>query len=75
MRNNQQPAEMSAFPAVVTLASAYIPWQNWETPCVPCEALQAGTVFPSLVKPFCCGKGGAAHDDAVTSVFLANAKG
>lgn len=75
MRDQQQPAEISAFPASVSLASAYIPWQNWETPCMPCEALKAGTVFPSLVMPFTCGKGGAVHDAAVTSVFFTNAKG
>ncbi len=73
MRGN--PNEIPAFPASVTLAAAYVPWQYWETPMPPCDALEAGTVFPSLVKPFIMQKGGAADGNAVTSVFFANAKG
>ncbi len=39
------------------LAMAYVPYQQWEATYDPCRGLQAGTVFPSLHKPF-CGKGG-----------------
>lgn len=39
------------------LAMAYVPFQQWEQPDKLCSALRAGTVFPSLNKPF-CGKGG-----------------
>lgn len=34
------------------LAMAYIPWQYWETPLEPCKGLEAGTIFPELIKPF-----------------------
>lgn len=39
------------------LAMGYVPFQPWEEPYPLCTALQAGTVFPGLHKPF-CGKGG-----------------
>lgn len=65
----------NAFPTHITLAQAYVPMQQWETPMPPQDALEAGTVFPSLVMPFLKGKGGDCHADAVQSVFLANAKG
>jgi hypothetical protein len=65
----------NAFPSQITLAQAYVPRQGWETPLPPEDALEAGTVFPSLVLPFMKGKGGAHDADDVQSVFLANAKG
>lgn len=65
----------NAFPEQITLATPYVPMQAWETPMPPQDALCAGTVFPSLVLPFLKGKGGTCDDEAVTSVFLANAKG
>lgn len=34
------------------LAMAYVPWQYWETPLEPCEALETGTIFAELNKPF-----------------------
>ena len=34
------------------LAMAYVPWQYWETPLEPCEALEVGTIFSELNKPF-----------------------
>ena len=39
------------------LAMGYVPCQEWEQTYEPCKGLQAGTMFPSLHKPF-CGKGG-----------------
>ncbi len=35
------------------LAMAYVPSQTFKTTFEPCKALQAGTVFPELYKPFC----------------------
>lgn len=39
------------------LAMGYVPFQHWERPFDLDIALQVGTIFPSLHKPF-CGKGG-----------------
>lgn len=75
--DNRQDSAIAenAFPMHLTLAQAYVPKQAWETPLPPQDALEAGSVFPSLVMPFLKGKGGDCHADAVQSVFLANAKG
>lgn len=54
--------EMTPFPELILLASSYTPFQPWEQPMSEAEALEAGTVFPSLVKPFMmaygCGEDG-----------------
>lgn len=34
------------------IAIASVPLQQWEQPVEPARALQAGTIFPSLQKPF-----------------------
>lgn len=34
------------------IAMAYVPWQYWETPMDPCQALEIGTIFKELDKPF-----------------------
>lgn len=39
------------------LAMAYVPYQSWNTTRDLGRALNAGTIFPELQKPF-CGKGG-----------------
>lgn len=39
------------------LAMAYVPYQSWDATNDLCRALNAGTIFPALNKPF-CGKGG-----------------
>lgn len=44
--------------AQAPLAMAYVPYQQWESTYDLCTALQVGTVFPCLHKPF-CGKGGS----------------
>ena len=40
------------------IAMGYVPVQKWSHPFDLCKALQMGTIFPELCKPF-CGKGGA----------------
>jgi len=50
-------AEMPVFPALILLASSYTPFQPWEQPMDEASALECGTVFPSLVKPFLMGYG------------------
>ena len=62
------------FPSQLTLAMAYVPYQSWEEPLSEEQALEAGTVFPSLVKPFLLEKGGS-RDADVTAVFGQNGKG
>lgn len=39
------------------LAMAYVPWQRWNSIYDVCEALQRGTIFEELDKPF-LGRGG-----------------
>lgn len=39
------------------LAMAYVPWQTFHDTCELSKALQIGTIFPELHKPF-CGKRG-----------------
>lgn len=34
------------------LAMAYVPWQEWKQVYEPCQALEAGTIFPELNLPF-----------------------
>lgn len=36
-------------------AMCYVPWQRWDDVYEPCKALQCGTMFAVLNKPF---KGG-----------------
>lgn len=63
------------FPAKLSLAMAYIPYQSWEKPMSAADALKAGTVFPSLVKPFTMGKGGGEDGRNAIEVFRCNGKG
>ncbi len=63
------------FPPKMTLAMAYVPFQCWEEPLGAREALRAGTVFPSLKKPFLMGKGGRTQDEDAVEVFGSNGKG
>ena len=41
----------------VPLTMAYVPWQNFECTYEPAQALQIGTIFPELDKPFYGRKG------------------
>ena len=68
-------APQGTFPAKLSLAMAYVPYQCWEEPMSAQDALEAGTVFPSLVKPFLMGKGGATDGRDAAEVFGQNGKG
>ncbi len=46
------PLAVGAFPPETPLAMAYVPFQVWETPYEEDVALQRGTIFRSLDKPF-----------------------
>ena len=39
-------------------AMAYVPYQEFAPTFELCKALQAGTIFPQLCKPFCGRRGG-----------------
>ncbi|MBS5078695.1 MAG: spore coat associated protein CotJA [Clostridiales bacterium] len=39
------------------VAMAYVPWQTFHDKFELCKALEVGTIFPELCKPF-CGKRG-----------------
>ncbi len=67
-------APQGVFPAGLSLAMAYVPYQSWEETLPPEQALKEGSVFPSLVKPFLMGKGGMRDEDAA-AVFGQNGKG
>ena len=68
-------APEGTFPAQLTLAMAYVPYQCWEEPMRAEEALQAGTVFPSLQKPFMMAGGGVQDGRDAAAVFGYNGKG
>ena len=40
------------------LTMAYVPMQKFKTTFELCKALQMGTIFPELCKPFCGNRGG-----------------
>ena len=46
------PVPDGMFPSEFSLAMAYVPFQQWETPYENDVALSRGTVFPALDKPF-----------------------
>lgn len=48
---SQRP-NASIDPALLALAMGFVPFQAWETPYETDVALQRGTIFPSLDKPF-----------------------
>lgn len=43
---------MSAFPAETPVGMAYVPYQRWKNVYEPSAALDRGTVFEDLDKPF-----------------------
>lgn len=51
------PDTADHFPANMPVAMAYVPWQKWKDIYEPCKALESGTIFAELDKPF-LGKGG-----------------
>ena len=54
---NGCPDTSDFFPEETAIAMAYVPWQRWKELYEPCRALEAGTIFAELDKPF-LGKGG-----------------
>ena len=36
----------------LSLAMAYVPWQKWQSVYEPEKAINIGTIFPELNKPF-----------------------
>ena len=48
----------AALPENPALAMAYVPYQSWGNVYEPERALDAGTLFPDLDKPFYGRKGG-----------------
>lgn len=48
-------------PALLSLAMAFVPYQTWEKAYEPDVALERGTLFPALDKPF-LGKEALTHD-------------
>lgn len=51
------PGTQDHFPADMPIAMAYVPWQKWKNLYDPAKALESGTIFAELDKPF-LGKGG-----------------
>ena len=51
------PDTTDHFPENMPVAMAYVPWQKWKDLYEPCKALECGTLFSKLDKPF-LGKGG-----------------
>ena len=54
---NGCPDTHDHFPADMPIGMAYVPWQKWQEIYEPCRALESGTIFKELDKPF-LGKGG-----------------
>lgn len=56
-RTDGCPDTHDHFPEHMPPAMAYVPWQHWKEIYEPCRALENGTIFMELDKPF-LGKGG-----------------
>ncbi len=54
---NNNTGNMSHFPQNVSLAMAYVPFQEWGNVYTDDEAFQKGTLFPDLDFPFRRGAG------------------
>lgn len=46
------PSKMDSFPDNFPVGMAYVPWQTWNQVYDFDKALQRGTLFPELDKPF-----------------------
>ncbi len=58
MQNYYHPAPSRTIPAPdYPVAMAYVPWQHFSDTYEPDKALQCGTIFPELNKPFLGRKG------------------
>lgn len=45
-------SNMTAFPAETPIGMAYVPYQQWRKVYEPAVALERGTIFEELDKPF-----------------------
>lgn len=57
-RSSGKTSEMFQHLQHLPVAMAYVPDQKMGTVYEPAYALQAGTIFPQLCKPFCGKRGG-----------------
>ena len=60
---NYNTAACDCYPKIesakdMVIAMAYVPWQYFNSVCEPDKALQMGTIFPELYKPYTGCKGG-----------------
>lgn len=55
------PMPKTKFPAELPFAMAYVPFQPWQKPYDTSAALERGTLFPCLDKPF-IGEEAVKHD-------------
>ena len=61
LRNAQSMSCQSDPLEGMPIAMAYVPWQPaFHNTFQLCKALQVGTIFPDLCKPFCGKRGGCA---------------
>lgn len=51
------PDTRDFFSSDIPLAMSYVKWQEWQDIYEPCKALERGTLYQELDKPF-TGKGG-----------------
>lgn len=58
---NMTKIPKTRLPEDIPLASAFVPYQFWDTPIPPEEGLNIGTIFSELDFPFLCD-GGANHE-------------
>ena len=58
--NNKNTCPIDKWKAIdnFPVAMAYVPWQYWENVYEADKALQQGTLFPELDKPFLGCRGG-----------------
>ena len=50
--NKEPDVKASSLMASVKLAQAYVPWQRYGAIYSPQEALEKGTLFPDLYRPY-----------------------
>jgi len=52
IRLDKQKTETTSEQHHMKLAQAYVPWQTFDKTFSPKEALQKGTLFPELYRPY-----------------------
>lgn len=55
MANASNDNNMTETPNCMPIGMCYVPWQRWGSVYEPCKALERGTLFPDLDKPFSGG--------------------